>query len=452
MTSESASRLRDGQGIEHAMTTRQEASTIPVERMSLWHHANFLKLWLSETISQFGSQFTNLAYGATAIIYLNATSADLGLLTLFGSLPWLLLGLMVGVWVDRHRKQRIMISSNVLRGSLLASIPVLAFAGRLTGLGLPFLYGLSFLIGTLQVFFDVSYQSLLPAIVKREQLVEGNSKLEASRATAQAAGPTIAGIIIPIVTAPIAIAFDAVSFFVSAFTLGRIKREETPSVPMMGRSVWFELREGLGVILDDRRLRSIAASTGTSNFFSTAWGTITLLFFIVPAPAGLGLGKDLAISVLGAIFSVGAFGALAGVFLASRAAKYLGVGWAIIVGMIVSGLGGIPFYLAVPGTSSVPLMMMGMFAALFGGVIYNINQVSLRQAIVPIKLQGRMNASMRFLVWGTIPLGGLAGGLMGEFLGLRTTIGIASVAGTLAFLWVLLSPVRSLKKIPEPLA
>ncbi len=156
--------------------------------------------------------------------------------------------------------------------------------------------------------------------------------------------------------------------------------------------------------------------------------------------------------IAGLIFSVGSIGGLVGVFLAGRAAKYLGVGIAITVGMVLSGLGGLPFYFAGPLTSGVPLMMLGMFLIILGSVVYNINQVSLHQAIVPIRLQGRMNASMRFLVWGTIPVGGLVGGLMGEFLGLRTTIGITAVAGTLTFLWVLLSPVRSLKKIPEPLA
>ena len=213
-----------------------------------------------------------------------------------------------------------------------------------------------------------------------------------------------------------------------------------------------DVHEGLGVVLGDTRLRSIAGCTGSSNFFSTAYGAILLLYFANPGPDGLGLGKDLAPVVAGLIFSVGSVGGLIGVVLAGRSARRLGVGWAIIAGSVVSGLGGLTFYFAGPGTSGVPLMMIGMFAALLGSVVYNINQVSLRQAIVPIRLQGRMNASMRFLVWGTIPLGGLVGGLMGEFLGLRTTIGIAAVAGTLAFLWVFLSPVRSLKKIPEPLA
>src|SRR5712664_493906 len=159
------------------------------QRTSLWHNRNFVSLWTSETISQFGSQFTQLALPLTAVIILGATAEELGILGFAGSISWLLFGLLVGVWVDRHRKQRIMVTSNILRGSLLALIPIAAVLGIITKLGIPFLYALSFFIGFLQVFFDVTYQSFLPALVGRDQLVEGNRNLEASRSTAQVAGP-----------------------------------------------------------------------------------------------------------------------------------------------------------------------------------------------------------------------------------------------------------------------
>jgi MFS family permease len=438
--------------------------TATVQKETLWRNPNFLRLWTSETISQFGSQFTGLALPLTAIIILNADSIQLGILNFAGSVPWLIFGLLIGVWVDRHRKQRIMVTSNILRGSLLALIPIAAVLGIITKLGIPFLYALSFFIGFLQVFFDVTYQSFLPSLVRRDQLVEGNRNLEASRSTAQVAGPTIAGIVISIITAPIAIAIDACSFFASAFALGRIEHEEVIDREISKPSVSADIKEGLNVVLSDRRLRMIAGSTGTSNFFSTALGTIFLLYLVVPSPAGLGVSKDLAGVTAGIIFSVGSIGALVGVVIASRLAKTIGVGPAIIASALVGGLGAIPYYLSGSLTAS-PLfslvglsvnhsmlsIMAGQFVSFIGVVVYNINQVSLRQAIVPLRLQGRMNATMRFLVWGTIPLGALTGGLLGGFLGLRTAIGIAVVGGSLAFLWVLLSPVRSLKTIPEPL-
>src|SRR3989441_4156080 len=313
---------------------------------SLWRNRNFLRLWTSETISQFGSQFTGLALPLTAIIILNADSTELDILTFAGTIPWLIFGLLVGVWVDRHRKQRIMVASNILRGSILALIPIAAVLGVITRLGIPFLYAVSFSVGFLQVFFDITYQSYLPSLVRRDQLVEGNRNLQASASTAQVTGPTIAGIIISIITAPIAIAIDACSFFASAFTLGRIDHEEVIEERIMKPSVLADIREGLHVVLSDKRLRMIAGSTGTSNFFSTALGAIVLLYFVLPSPAGLGVSKDLAGVTAGIIFSVASVGALVGVAISSRIARWIGVGPAIIGSMLIGGVGAIPYYLS----------------------------------------------------------------------------------------------------------
>src|SRR5438132_12949170 len=438
--------------------------SMTVHKATLWRNSDILRLWTSETISQFASQFTGLALPLTAIIILNANSTELGVLVFAGSIPWLLFGLLVGVWVDRHRKKRIMVTSNILRGSILALIPIAAILGVITKLGIPFLYAVSFFVGFLQVFFDITYQAYLPSLVRTEQLVEGNRNLQASASTAQVTGPTIAGIIISIITAPIAIAIDAASFFASALALGRIEHEEVIDREIAKPSVLADIREGLHVVFGDRRLRMIAGCTGTSNFFSTGLGTLFLLYLIQPSPAGLGVSKNLAGVTAGIIFSVASVGALVGVAISTRAAKNIGVGPAIIGSILIGGLGAIPYYTSGSLTAS-PLItlggfavnwsmlsiMAGQFVSFIATVVYNVNQVSLRQAIVPLRLQGRMNATMRFLVWGTIPLGALTGGLLGEFLGLRTAIGIAILGGSLAFLWVLLSPVRSLKKIPEPL-
>jgi MFS transporter len=438
--------------------------TVNVERTTLRQNPNFIKLWTSETISQFGSQFTSLALPLTAIIILSANPVQVGILNFAGSVPWLIFGLIAGVWIDRHRKQRIMVTSNILRGSILALIPITAVLGVITKLGLPFLYGISFCVGFLQVFFDITYQSYLPSLVHRDQLVEGNRNLQASASTAQVAGPTIAGIIISIVTAPIAILFDACSFFASAFALGRIDHEEVIDKDIVKPSVLADISEGLHVVFGNRMLRMIAGCTGTSNFFGTALGTLFLLYLVQPSPAGLGVSEKLAGVTAGIIFSVASVGALVGVAISTRVAKSFGVGPAILGSILIGSLGAIPYYLSGSLTAS-PLfalggfgvnwsmlsIMAGQFVSFIGTVVYNVNQVSLRQAIVPLRLQGRMNATMRFLVWGTIPLGALTGGFLGEFLGLRAAIGVAILGGSLTFLWILLSPVRSLKNIPEPL-
>jgi hypothetical protein len=357
-----------------------------------------------------------------------------------------------------------MVTSNILRGSILALIPIAAVLGVITRLGLPFLYAISFCVGFLQVFFDITYQSYLPSLVRRDQLVEGNRNLQASASIAQVVGPTLAGIVISIITAPIAIAIDACSFFASAFALGRIDHEEVIDKEIVKPSVLADIREGLHVVFSDRRLRMIAGCTGTSNFFGTALGTLFLLYLIQPSPAGLGVSEKFAGVTAGIIFSVASVGALVGVAISTRVAKSIGIGPAIIGSILIGGLGAIPYYLSGSLTASslftlggfgvnwsMLSIMAGQFVSFIATVVYNVNQVSLRQAIVPLRLQGRMNATMRFLVWGTIPIGALVGGELGLLFGLRTAIGIAILGGALAFLWVLLSPVRSLKRIPEPL-
>ncbi len=438
------------------MAASANVETTTTRTLSLWRHSNFLKLWASETISQFGTQFSGLAIPLTAVLLLKADSTQMGILAAVATVPFLVFGLLIGVWVDRHKRRRIMVTANLFRGVLLGLIPLAALTSTLTVLGLPLLYGVSFLIGVLTVFFDVSYQAYLPSLVEREQLVEGNSKLEASRSTAQVVGPSIAGLAIQLITAPIAIAVDTCSYFASAFSLSRISHDEQVLDPPSRPSVMSDMREGLGVVLKGIRLRSIAGSTGTSNLFSSAMFAIIILYFATV----LGLTAF----AIGVIFSIGSLGALAGVLFASKIAKRIGVGPAIVGSMFVSGPGLIAFYFASPEwsfpvlnigkfpvTLSMILLMAGSFVISFATVVYNINQVSLRQAIVPLRLQGRMNASMRFLVWGTIPLGSLAGGILGTVLGLRAAIGIGALGGSLAFLWVLLSPVRSLRTIPESL-
>jgi len=435
---------------------------VTTQRVSLWRHSNFLKLWTSETISSFGGQFSQVAMPFVAIPILHATSSELGILQAASTAPFLIFGLLVGVWADRHRRRPIMVVANIGRFILLGSIPVAFLAGRLS---LPLLYLVSFLIGVLTVFFDVAYQAYLPSLVQRDQLVEANSKLEASRATATVAGPGIAGFVVGIVTAPFAIALDALSFLGSAVSLSKIHQQEEMTARTHNPSMLSEIREGLAVVFSDRRLRSIAGSTATSNFFSSAIAPVATLYLVDPELAASNLGLGLDSLVFGLIFAVGSVGGLIGALLAGRLAARVGVGYAIIGSMLISGIGLFSFYLATPAlaipllvvggtalTLSVLVLMIGQFATFLSAVVYNINQVSLRQAIVPLRLQGRMNATMRFLVWGTLPFGALVGGILGVIIGIRPTILIMAVGGSLAFLWVLLSPVRSLKEVPEPMS
>jgi MFS family permease len=407
-------------------------------KQTLWRHANFLRLWSSETISSFGAQFSELAIPLTAVLLLQGTPAQLGILNAAVTAPFLLFSLIAGVWVDRHRRRSVMIISNIGRALLLAAIPLAAATGHLS---LILLIGVAFLAGTLRVFFDIAYQSLLPGIVEREKLVDANSRLEASRAVSSVAGPSLAGGVIQILTAPFAIAFDAVSFVFSTFFLSKIDYQE-PIQDQMGRqSVMAEIRHGLRIVVRDTRLRSLAGAGSTANFFEFA----IMALFLLYAVNLLRLQPEM----IGIILGVGALGAVGGALLAGKLASRIGTGPAILTSLILGATTWGPLiYLATP-TTAIPLLIAAWFFGEISFVAWSINQSSLRQAICPANIQGRVSATMRFLSAGTVPLGSVAGGVLGDVLGLRLAIGVAAAGLLLAPLWLVFSPIRSVTRITE---
>ena len=405
----------------------------------LWQHANFLRLWTGQTISQFGSQITLLALPLTAALTLHATPAEMGILSATETAPFLLVGLFAGVWVDRLRRRPILLVTDFARGILLLAIPLAALLGALM-IGL--LYAVAFLVGILTVFFEVAYQSFLPALVGREQLVEGNSKLEVSRSAAQIAGPGVAGGLVQLVTAPIAIIMDAASFFVSALFLVFVRVPEAAPAPRAERqTVWKDIGEGLGVVFGNPLLRAIAGCTATSNLGNNIWQAILILY--LTRRLGFGAG------VVGLIFATGSIGFLCGALLAGRIARRFGLGPTIVGSIALGSLGVLLIPIAQrPASFALPLLIVSQFIAGGSGTIYNINQVSLRQAITPDHLLGRMNATMRFIVWGTLPIGALIGGALGGVIGLRPTLVVGVVIQSSAFLWTFFSPVRALREQP----
>src|ERR1051326_2615840 len=408
----------------------------------LWRNTEFVKLWTGQTISEFGTQVSQLAIPLTAALVLNANPAQMGLLGAFEFAPFLLLSLFAGVWVDRMYRRPVLIVADVARALLLGSIPAAAVLGVLR---VEQLYVVGLFTGVFTVFFDVAYQSYLPVLVSREHLVEGNSKLEVSRSVAQIAGPGVAGALVQSITAPLAVLVDAVSFVASVVSLLLVRLPEPPPLGSDGarQSMWVELREGLGVVLGSPLLRSIAGCTGTSNLFGNAMQAVYLLYLT----RALGLQP----AVIGLIFAITGPGALLGAVAAGELAKRFGLGPTIIGSGAIGGLAN----LLIPFAGGPFLVMVGMLMlpAFVGGIanpVYNINQVSLRQAITPDRVQGRMNASMRFIVWGTIPIGALLGGALGQVFGLWPTIVAMVLADLLSPAWVLFSPVRQLKGQPEP--
>jgi MFS family permease len=413
---------------------------------SLLRHPDFLKLWTAETVSVFGSAITQLALPLIAATVLNVGPFEFGLLTTIEFLPFILLSLPAGVWVDRLRRRPILIAGDLGRAVAIASIPI-AFA--LNGLTIWQLYIVGFVNGCLTVFFDVAYQSYLPSVVERDQLVEGNSKLEITRSASQILGPGAAGLLIGWLRAPFAMLLDALSYLLSAIFVFTIRRPEPPVEPHDVEkhgpkpSMRAEMATGLRYVLGHRWLRSIAATTGTSNFFGNVGGAILVLYLV----RDRGLGAE----AIGFAFSVGSLGVLAGALTTSWVTQRVGVGRMLVAMAFGFSISGLPVAFAPDALIWWAVAVSGLLAG-YCGVGWNINQVSLRQAITPPRMQGRMNATMRFIVWGTMPIGSILGGALGTLIGLHATIIIGALGGLVAFVPVTLSSVRQIVKMPEPVA
>jgi MFS family permease len=415
---------------------------MPDRSRSLIRHADFLKLWTGETVSVFGDAITGLAVPLIAASVLNVTAFEFGLLNTLGMLPFIVLSLPAGVWVDRMRRRPILIVADLGRAMAIASIP-LAFA--FNALTIWQLYAVSLVVGALTVFFDVAYQSYLPSLVDRDQLVDGNGKLQITQSAAQILGPGMAGALIGILRAPFAMVLDAASFLWSAAFIGWIRKAEPPiekhdpATDGPKPSMRSEMAAGLRYVTGHRWLRSIAATTGLANLFGNVAGAIFVLYLVRE--------RGLSAAEIGLAFSVGSFGVLLGALVAGRLARWLGLGRTLVLSAFGFGLEWLIIAIA-PDVVIWPATVASIFVGGFFGVTWNVNQVSLRQAITPPRMQGRMNASMRFIVWGTIPFGALLGGSLGATIGLHQAIWVAAIGGLCSFLPVTFSPVRNLREMP----
>ncbi len=405
----------------------------------LWDNADFLKLWTGQSISELGSQVSALAIPWLAAVGLHVSPFQFSVLGMLGFLPFILFALPAGVWVDRLRRRPILIVGDAARAVLVGYIPV---AWALGILDVAQLFALQFVIGVFTVFFDVAYQSYLPSLVERDQLVEGNSKLQTTAAAAGTGGPGLAGVLIGLMTAPYAIALDAGSFVVSTLFMARIRVVETLPERAEGEpkpKMLPELKEGLGYVVRHPHLKWIAVCTGTSNFFGQIAFAIGLLY----------MARSLHISSFwaGVVFAGFGAGSIVAALTTTRLQQALGVGNAILAPAIVFPVSAFAFPLA-PRSFPIPVLLAGTLLTGYGSMAYNITQVSLRQAITPQRLQGRMNASMRWIVWGTIPLGTLTGGALGSAYGLHTALWVGAIGGAFTFLPILLSSVRSIREMP----
>jgi MFS family permease len=405
-------------------------------RGPLWHNGDFLRLWSAQSVSEVGSQVTGLALPLAAIFTVHASTFEVAALNVVDILPFALFSLPAGVWVDRLRRRPLMMAADWGRALALGSIPVVYALGGLT---LGQLYVVGFVSGTLTVFFDVSYQSILPSLVERPQLGDANSKLETSSSGAQLAGPGLAGVLVGAITAPYAIAVDAASFVGSALLLGTISHLEK-AVSGARRRMRVEIAEGLRYVTGNPILRGMMLFVAVQNFFSILMMSLFLVFAV----------RDLRLhaATIGGIISLANIGTLLGALTATRIAHRFGVGPAIIGLAVASGLANVLIPFARAGYA-IPFILTARIVYAYCAIAMNVNGISLYQTITPDRMLGRANASRRFVVWGVIPFGGLIGGALGSSIGLRNAMLIGAVGAALSFLPLLRSPLRSVRVLED---
>jgi MFS family permease len=403
---------------------------------SLKTHADFRMLWAGNAVSQFGTRIGGIAAPLLAVSVLAATPFQVGLLNAVQTVGLLLIGLPAGAWVDRMRRRRLMISMDLTRMALLATISV---AGWLHVLTLGHLLVATLLVGVATVFFDVSQLSYLPTLIGRDQLLEGNARLQASQSVAVVAGPALGGWLVSVVGAANTMLATSLGFLLSAGQISRIAAVEPAPHAPAHRNLLAEIGEGLRLVFGQPTLRAIAGCTATVNLFLSIAITLNVLF----------LNRELGLSagVTGLVLAASGVGGLLGAVTGRLFVPRIGRARSCWLSLLVTQ----PCALLLPLAETnwrIGLFAAGWFVVGYGSTVYNIAQVTYRQAMCPDRLLGRMNASNRFVVWGTLPLGSIAAGLIAGAAGARVGLWVAAAGMSVAVLWLLLSPLRSIRDIP----
>jgi predicted MFS family arabinose efflux permease len=411
-----------------------------IEQLPLRRQPEFLKLWAAQAISQLGDQITLLALPLVAVLTLDASAAQMGILTAAELMPHLLFSLFAGVWIERSQRRRhLMILADVARALLLASVPL---AAAFDLLSFPQLLGVAFAVGTFAVMFDISWATMLVTVVPRRDVVEANSKFSLSRALSFVAGPSLAGFLVQLLTAPLTLLLDAFSFVGSALFLGRIRVQEPPVDQDGHEGTLRSLRSGLGFVLGDPLIRSELACVATINLFNFVFWSIFVLF----ATKELGVSPG----VLGLALGAGAVGGIVGSLVAVRLERVIGLGPAFTVGAVLFPL---PLVLVPLASGPEPVIAAMLATAEFlssvGVMILDVNGGSLMLLRTPHRLRSRMSGSFRFVNMGIRPIGALLGGALGTAIGLQTTIWIGALGALLGVFWLLFSPIPRLRVVAE---
>ena len=405
------------------MTVRPTADQAdpPATRRLLRGHVDFRQLWLATTVSQLGTQVSELGIPLAAILLLHAGAVQVGLLAAAGYLPLALLGLPAGAWADRLPRRSVLIGADLARCLVLASIPIAYLLGSLT---IGQLYIVTFCVGGLSVFLDVAYPAYLPSLVARSDLGRANSRLQVSEQGAAFLGPGLAGWLIGLVGAAFAITADAASYLASAALLGRIKHRETkPSTSTNRTRLRTEIVEGLRAVATNRVLRAIALSAAIVNLFGRMIVVLLPLYLIRTA----GYGP----TTIGIVFAIGSIGFLLGAATADHTARRLGLGPAILAGATVAALAFL-LIAAAPTRTAAPFVVAALFIYGIGALTFTVNNATLRQLTIESQLLGRTTAAMRQLVWIAQPIAGVTAGWLGHRVGIHTAIWIGAIGALTA--------------------
>ncbi|HEY6959401.1 MAG TPA: MFS transporter [Candidatus Limnocylindria bacterium] len=395
----------------------------------------FQKLWVGQSISAVGSSITQFALPLTAALTLEATPEQMGVLTAATWLPYLLFGLLAGAWSDRLRRRPILIVTDVVRAAVLGTIPLAAALHVLT---IAQVLVVAFVAGSMTVVFQSAYRPYIPFLVGRDALVQANSRLALSESVARVAGPSLGGLLVQLITAPIAIAADALSFVVSAVAVSLIRATETLPPKSERRSIWTEMGEGIRVAFANRFIRTVLTMSFMFNFAITMGDAVFILYVTRQ------LGLDAA--HLGVVFTVGGLASVGGAAIVSRYIARLGIGPGVVTGLLTLTIGG-TLVLVAGGGPDLATVYISARAALFGfsAAVINVTTGTVAQAAIPDRLQGRVGGAAQLISLGLIPVSALLGGWLGSNVGLWNTLALSVGAQLAAFLYVVTSPLRGIK-------
>jgi MFS family permease len=413
-----------------------------IKEQSIIRQRGFLGLWIGQTVSAVGSQISGLALPVIAVTFLSATELEMGFLNAASTSAFLVVGLLAGAWVDRWIKRRVMLIADLVRMLAVATIPILWLSGSLN---IYHLIVIGALMSVASVFFDVAYQSYIPILLPKEFIGIGNSRLETTAQISGITSPSIVGWLLTFLKAPLMLIIDAISFLVSATALWFIKDRELPKPKQDRRPLRTEIAEGLKFVWNQKLIRVISFTTASSNLFSTIVGTMFALYFFRAENLGFN------VAAFGVLASVGSVGGLLGATVTPKLIKFFGEGQLIVISAVSSGCVQLLIPLSWYVNRELALVLLGaqFFFTAFFALTYNITQVTARQRICPEHLLGRMNASIRFLVWGCMPIGALISGTLGSAIGVLSTIWVGAICALFGSSFVFFSPLRTMREMPK---